>query len=128
MKTTIPVVMMGKPRMTRRDVWLNPPRPAIAKYRILQADIEEFTLKSKYTLPDAFTVDIYLPMSESWSNKRKAALNGTYHQFKPDVDNVLKALMDCMKKNDETVCDVHIRKFWSDQPRVEITELKERYE
>jgi Holliday junction resolvase RusA-like endonuclease len=49
-------------------------------------------------------------MSKSWSNKKKAQMDGQAHQAKPDADNMLKALCDAMYSDDSGVWDVRITK------------------
>jgi hypothetical protein len=44
------VTPMGKPRMTQRDKWLNPPRVPITKYRLVKQGIEAYALMHKFVL------------------------------------------------------------------------------
>ena len=66
------------------------------------------------------TVIFYLPMPKSWSKKKKALMLGQGHQQKPDVDNLLKAVMDATLKEDSHIYDIHSQKFWSDQGSIKI--------
>ena len=53
-------------------------------------------------------------MPESWSEKKKKAMDGEPHQpiGGPDVDNFLKSVMDSLFKKDSNIYDVRICKFW----------------
>ena len=62
---------IGKPRMTQRDKWLNPPREAILKYRLSKQAMETYAMMTKFSLKDKLECIFYLPMPESWSNKKK---------------------------------------------------------
>lgn len=72
-------------------------------------------------------INAFYNIPKSWSKKKKqAALNGEIRPTtKPDVDNVSKILLDSLNKvafdDDKQVADLHIHKFYSDEPRVEIT-------
>lgn len=119
MKTVVlNVEMMGKPRMTRSDVWKE--REVVQRYWSLKDNLTEEARKANLHLPDEFIVRFYLPMPESWSNKKKVRMEGKPHQVKPDKDNLEKALLDCLKVQDQTVWHTDVYKYWSSKPRVEI--------
>ena len=106
--------------MTRRDVWLDPPRLPVLKYRIFRSEIQKFQIENRFQLPDEFKAVFYLPMPESWSKKKKTSMEGVRHQVKPDKDNLEKALLDCLKPTDSTVWHTETWKYWSKDPRIEI--------
>ena len=113
------ITPVPKPRMTRRDVWLKPPRPAVARYREFCDKVREAGLQ----IPDADAHILFvLPMPESWSSKKKDAKDGTPHQTKPDLDNLLKGLVDaCRRDTDERIWRYgSIRKIWGRTGRIEI--------
>lgn len=74
----------------------------------------------------------YFPIPKSTSKKkREAMLNGEiYHTKKPDADNLAKAVLDALNGiafyDDAQVCELIVQKWYSDNPRVEISikELK----
>lgn len=72
-----------------------------------------------------FHVKFFFPVSESWSKKKKSQKLNTPHDQKPDIDNLLKPVMDSLLsqkhgKNDTKVWDVRITKMWSEAPRIEV--------
>lgn len=71
-----------------------------------------------YTGACRATVDIFVQKPASWPKKRVHA------ETKPDVDNFLKLIFDCMEgivySNDSRVVEVTARKHLSDTPRVEV--------
>jgi Holliday junction resolvase RusA-like endonuclease len=69
-----------------------------------------------YTLPDVMeNITFVLPMPKSWSKKKRQEFDNKPHQQKPDLDNIVKAFMDCLSSND---CNVHtynnVRKIWGE--------------
>ncbi|MCR4339433.1 MAG: RusA family crossover junction endodeoxyribonuclease, partial [Gemmatimonadaceae bacterium] len=44
----------------------------------------------------AVTAEFRLPMPPSWSNKKRLAMIGQPHAQKPDIDNLLKAVLEIM--------------------------------
>lgn len=76
-------------------------------------------------------VTAYMPVASSLSNKRKAALCGCGHTKKPDIDNVLKAVMDGLNgvafRDDAQISHISASKYYDAVPRlvVEITEIRE---
>ena len=77
-------------------------------------------------------INAYFPIPSSWSKKKKqAALEGEFRpQTKPDVDNVSKILLDSLNEvaydDDRQITDCHIHKYYSDEPRVEVTIIGEK--
>lgn len=61
-------------------------------------------------------IDIFVQKSKSWSKKR------TYASTKPDIDNFVKLILDCMEslvyKNDSQIVELLVKKKLSDNPRV----------
>lgn len=123
-RITFPLIPVPKPRQTKQDKWLNPPRPAVAKYRQFEDNIQALAAANQFTLPlcDAhFTFEI--PMPPSWSAKRKAKQKGTPHQHKPDLDNLLKAVFDALSKQDCLIWHIAgAEKRWAEKGSITITE------
>ena len=69
-----------------------------------------------------------LPMPESWSNKKKAALNGHAARSKPDWDNIGKAVCDALFVEDKLLGGGICWKFWcyQGQEQTQITVLYPR--
>ena len=67
------------------------------------------------------TVTFYIPMPKSWSKKKKALMHGTQHQQKPDIDNLLKAVLDATMKEDCTVWSICTHKRWAYEGAINIS-------
>jgi Holliday junction resolvase RusA-like endonuclease len=71
-------------------------------------------------------IDAYFPILKSTSKKNtKLMLEGIIrHTKKPDADNIGKICLDALNKlafdDDSQIVDLRVRKFYSDNPRVEI--------
>jgi Holliday junction resolvase RusA-like endonuclease len=61
-----------------------------------------------------------IPMPESWSKKKKTEMVMRPHQQKPDIDNLLKAWMDCLYRNDQVIWRVSMEKRWSVKGSIEV--------
>ena len=107
----IDIVPMGKPRMTRRDVWKQ--RGCVMRYR---AFCDELQLKVGAIPFDVGNLGwvAYLPMPKSWSKKKQVEMAGKPHRQKPDRDNIDKAIMDALFKDDSGIYAGHIKKLWDD--------------
>jgi len=113
----IPVTPVPKPRMTKSDKWKK--RPATTRYWEFK---DELLSHVKGNLEPVFQVTFYIPMPKSWTNKMRTEKNGTPHKQKPDVDNFLKAFMDCLCDDDSYIYDVRARKFWAEKGSIELEE------
>lgn len=119
MTVTIPIIAIGKPRMTRSDRWNK--RDCVVRYREWCDALRAMVGKVPEN-PVALEWIAYLPMPNSWSRKRREQMRGQLHRTKPDRDNIDKAIMDALFKNDAIIAMGMQRKHWDDGngPRIEL--------
>jgi Holliday junction resolvase RusA-like endonuclease len=105
----IPITPVGKPRMTRRDKWMV--RPCVKKYRnyldVLKLHAIHFQKSS------SLFIRFEIPMPNSWSKKKKKEMHQKPHQQKPDIDNLVKAVLDSLFHDDSHVFYINAFKTWS---------------
>ena len=102
---------MGKPRMTQSDRWKH--RKCVDNYFAYADEMRKQANDQKFVLGDRFTISFYIDMPKSWSQKKRDQMVLQPHQQKPDIDNLLKAVMDALKKDgDQSVFEVHAIKYW----------------
>jgi Holliday junction resolvase RusA-like endonuclease len=93
--------------MTKSDAWKK--RPSVMRYWAFK---DECRLR-KVSLPvEGATVTFVLPMPDSWSDEKRATMNGKPHQQTPDLDNLLKSLQDAIYDDDRHIHDIRIKKVW----------------
>ena len=116
------VIAMGAVRMTQSDKWKTNPnhpnpkyrqRKAVAEYFKFKTTIEYQKLSMKYELGNTLDILFAIPMPDTWSEKKKKAMNGKPCLVKPDIDNLVKAFVDACKKNDSDVWWVKAEKRWA---------------
>jgi Holliday junction resolvase RusA-like endonuclease len=56
-------------------------------------------------------------MPESWSRKKRALYDGQPHQQKPDLDNLVKAVLDAIYGDDSGIWDTHSQKRWTSEAK-----------
>ncbi|RWS82331.1 RusA family crossover junction endodeoxyribonuclease [Klebsiella michiganensis] len=114
------ITPMGRPRQTRADKWKQ--RDVVLRYR---AFCDEVRLKN-VVMPEAGShITFILPMPASWSQKKRAVMNGQAHQQKPDVDNMIKALMDALYADDAHIWDLRVTKLWGVTGQILISDIGE---
>lgn len=114
MTIEIDIDPVGKPRMTRRDVWKK--RPCVLKYRAYK---DELRLKTKgFKLYDSFKIAFFIPFPKSYSKKKRKKLLGKPHQVKPDIDNLIKGIMDFFCKEDSYIHCVKACKVWGEKGKI----------
>jgi Holliday junction resolvase RusA-like endonuclease len=131
-KVVYPGKPVPKPRMTRKDKWMNPPRDCVAnfwKFRdgfILLA--RNAGLDPDLTVSE-LSIRAYFPIPRSWSKDKKSALAGKPHMIRPgaDGDNIVKAVADSVASDDMSIWRKTIEKYWDDgggaRLEVEITAI-----
>ena len=105
--------IMGKPRMTQRDKWAK--RPCVTRYRDIATEMREQANEQCYTPYPSIKAIIGIKMPKSWTKKKKREMLGKPHQQRPDVDNITKAIMDILCKEDSFIYHIDIKKFWSEE-------------
>ena len=110
---------VAKPRMTKRDVWKK--RPVVMKYR---AFCDQCRALGVYIPASGSTIYFIIPMPASWSKKKKLEMNDRPHQQTPDLDNLLKAVLDAIYAQDNTVWDVHVKKRWGYEGAICVSALE----
>ena len=115
MRKEYPITPVPKPRMTRRDKWLSPPRKCVQEYW----NFRDLCLSKRICFScDGAHIIFILPMPESWSKKKKILMDGCKHEDKPDLDNLLKSLGDALYRNDSCIWDVRITKRWGREGKI----------
>ena len=102
------ITPVPKPRQTRSDKWKQ--RPCVMRYREFADQVRSTGLE----IADTLNVVFYLPMPASWSNKKRAEMLGKPHKQKPDIDNLVKALLDAVLDDDSHVYEIRAVKFWDE--------------
>lgn len=107
-----------KPRQTRSDVWKQ--RPCVMNYR---AFADELRLRFGKVPEGVEHIDlsIFIKMPETWSQKKKNEHKGRLHRQKPDIDNLLKAVMDALFINDAGIARIAAVKIWAPYDKIEIS-------
>lgn len=79
-------------------------------------------LRSLWTygdVPVAYELVFVIPMPKSWSQKKKREKRGTFHDQRPDKDNLEKAFNDGLcygqEYDDSHVAFTTSAKFWGDE-------------
>lgn len=67
--------------------------------------------------PVMVEVEALFPMPTSWSKRDRAERDGTYCENKPDLDNIIKAVLDSLNSvawtDDKTVAILVAQKRWT---------------
>jgi len=114
---------VAKPRMTQADKWKK--RPVVEKYWKFKDKIKAQAKAQGFKLGQAYKVIFYLPMPKSMSMKRKNVINGKPHKIRPDLDNLIKSLNDCMLEEDGAVFYVTAQKKWGVGGKIIVENLPE---
>jgi Holliday junction resolvase RusA-like endonuclease len=116
------IVPCAKPRMTQRDQWLKPPRPAVAKYFSFKDAMR--LMSGTWELPNQFAVVFIMPMPKSWSKKKKKAMVGKPHTVRPDLGNLYKAFEDALRDEDSDIHLILARKQWGEVGEIVVHQFR----
>ncbi|OCG45693.1 crossover junction endodeoxyribonuclease RuvA [Gilliamella sp. Choc4-2] len=114
------ITPVPKPRMTQRDRWAK--RKPVLQYFAFK----DACKASGVTLPEShYHIIFVIPMPKSWSNKKRAEMDGKPHQQRPDKDNLEKGLLDAIFGEDCRVWDGRVTKIWGNVGQIIIKNLEE---
>ena len=114
-----------KPRQTRSDVWKK--RPIVLRYRKFADELRQACREQKFFPGDILLMEFYIKMPPSWSKKKRTVLIGQPHKQRPDIDNLVKSVLDALLPEDCTVWNISAKKYWSESGKIKL-ENKERNE
>lgn len=113
------ITPVPKPRMTRRDKWKK--RTRVLEYFAFK---DECRLRGVELPKDSYHVIFVMPMPKSWSGKKCEQMNGQPHRARPDKDNLEKALLDALNKDDSHAWDGRVTKVWGYSGKILISEIE----
>jgi Holliday junction resolvase RusA-like endonuclease len=123
----LPVVPIPAPRMTRQDRFAK--RPVVERYKAFRTELlMRSRLQGLTDLPASVGFIFYIPMPVSWSQRKRAEMEGTMHQQTPDLDNLIKAVLDCFTYG-RHVSDSYVgtflfaQKVWATEGSITIYEV-----
>ena len=100
------ITPMGKPRITARGKY----GPVAKRYYEYAEKIRTLNV----VIPEhGAEIQFFIPMPVSWSKKKKRDLRHRPHQQTPDIDNLLKAVLDAVYKDDKVVWSIKAEKYWA---------------
>ena len=102
-------------RESRRDKWK--PRPSVVRYRAYR---DECNLRRVWQPTPGDLVVFLLPIANSLPAKAKMDMDGQPHLGVPDVDNLMKALLDALYVDDREIWMITAAKLWSLTPGIYI--------
>jgi Holliday junction resolvase RusA-like endonuclease len=108
-----------KPRMTRSDKWKE--RPCVLQYRDFKDKLREECKRVGLTelKPELQLLIFVIPMSKTWSKKKKLEMDGKPHQQSPDLDNLCKGFWDAMLTQDNYIWKVEkLNKIWGEEGKI----------
>ena len=118
----------GRPRFSTQTGRAFTPKQTVNYEKLVHT---EYMVQCKgFRFPDDAMLDMrilaYYSVPKSGSKKEKAQklANAIRPTKKPDMDNVVKMVADALNqvayKDDTQIVDCQVRKFYSEQPRIEV--------
>ena len=117
------ITQVSKPRMTRSDTWKK--RPCVVKYWGFKEELLSLFKENNISIDKKLYIEFHLPMAKSWSAKKRKEKEGDFHDQKPDIDNLIKAVLDAILSEDCMVHSVFARKFWAKEASIVILDSQE---
>jgi Holliday junction resolvase RusA-like endonuclease len=118
------------PRMSRQDKWKG--RAVVMEFKAFGIQIRALAEQYKFSMPtNNFHIRFYMPVSNSWSDKKKREMIGKPHQLRPDIDNLFKGFTDALyyipkgnkkpdNENDCLIYDCRMSKYWCEEGKERI--------
>ena len=104
----IPIKPIPKPRMTRSDKWKK--RKCTTEYWKYKDELAKYDIDLSSGI---LNIIFFLKMPDSWSKKKKRENNLKPHNQTPDLDNLIKSVLDCVLNQDNFIYRIKAEKLWS---------------
>lgn len=98
-------------------------RRSLRKYYDYKSALRHEAARCNFNVPqDNFWLKFFVPMPQSWSQKKKNEMCFELHRNKSDIDNLCKAFFDSLVPKDQVISDYRATKWWYDGTgHIEIT-------
>ena len=73
------------------------------RYRIYSSLLKQAQRKQKYNPSNELVMLFQIKMPVSWSKKKKDSLRGKPMQSRPDIDNLVKAILDSLFPDEDSM-------------------------
>ena len=117
---TVPIPK-ARPRVTRSGHAYTPDKTAIYE-KLLASSWNGGIVEGKYLMA---SMRFGLPIPKSWSKSRRSLSDRRLHTSKPDLDNLVKAVLDALNgiayADDAAIAAVMAEKIYAVEPFVEVT-------
>lgn len=114
-----PITPVPKPRMTRSDAWKK--RPCVMRYWAFKDKVRELGIE----LQSPCKITFYIPMPDSWSKRKKNDFDGRPHMNTPDLDNIIKSLLDSVFDEDAHMWSIAAEKYWAREGSITVQKFPE---
>lgn len=112
--TIYDITPVPAPRQVRSDKWK--PCPMVLRYRAFRDEVRLKGVK----VESGDEIIFLMPMPKSWSKKKKAEMEHEPHQQKPDLDNLVKAVLDSVYEDDAHIWQLTATKIWAYEGAIDI--------
>ena len=104
----IKITPQPAPRINYKATWTKPAQRYFAYCNQLRYLYNQ-------ELPASLHIIFYMPMPASWSKKKRQLMLARPHRQRPDLDNLIKAVLDALDKgNDAYVYQIYASKHWAE--------------
>ena len=87
----------------------------LERYNKYKIDLSALAKMKNFNMPPVgASITFFIPVPPSWSKKKKKLYHGRFHQSKPDIDNLQKAFLDSLMKEDKQIAHLEVQKRWVD--------------
>lgn len=108
-------------RMIRSDKWKK--RPIVEKYFAYKNELNNMAISQKFKCDGVIGLEFHLQMPKYWSKKKKELLLYQPHCQTPDLDNLIKGVLDSLFYQDNFIHQLiePTRKIWANEYKIIIT-------
>ena len=91
----------------------------LERYNQYKIDLLTLCRVNKFNIPSqGLCIRFFIPMPKTWKKWQREVMNGKLHRQKPDIDNLLKAVLDSLLAEDKHIGHLgEISKRWTDSER-----------
>ena len=119
-------IAQSRPRLRRTGKFVSVYDPDRKEKELLISYVQEEIGKHFQPIekPISINITFHMPMLSTWSPPRKQKSEGLIHIKRPDLDNLLKYILDSLNgilySDDSQIYEINTRKIYSSEPKTVI--------
>jgi Holliday junction resolvase RusA-like endonuclease len=85
----------------------------LERYNDYKISLAALAKQKRFILPNyGSSIKFFMPVPVTWKKWKKEQMHMKFHMSRPDLDNLLKAMLDSLMSEDKQIAHYEAAKYW----------------